>query len=91
MVLFEVLSPSTRNYDQTIKLAQYRKIPGLLAYVMIDSEQVWVEQYYRAGENSWQVDAPLEAREAILQIPTLNITIPLSALYESLLFDEEQS
>lgn len=89
LVLFEVLSPSTRHYDQSVKLAQYRKIPGLMAYVMIDSEQVWLEQYYRSGQTSWQVDEPLEDRAASLQIACLDLTIPLTAIYNGIEFDEE--
>ena len=89
-VIFEILSPSTRNYDQNIKLAQYRKISGLQANVIIDSERVWVEQYYRAGENSWQFDAPLEDLELSLVVAGLNINIPLTALYEGIVFEDEE-
>jgi Uma2 family endonuclease len=89
LVLFEVLHPSTRHYDQSLKLAQYRKIPGLMAYIMIDSEQVWLEQYFRSGQNTWQVDAPLEDRAASLQIACLDLAIPLANLYEGIVFEDE--
>lgn len=89
MILFEVLSPSTRNYDRSIKLEQYRKIPSLVAYIMIDSEQVWVEQYYRTGDHSWQVDEPLEEIEALVKIASLEIAIPVAALYEGIEFNED--
>jgi Uma2 family endonuclease len=90
-VLFEVLSPSTRNYDRSIKLEYYRKLPDLLAYIMIDSERIWVEQYHRATPNSWQVDTPLEELKATLRIEALNIEIPLTVLYEGIQFEELDS
>lgn len=90
LLLFEVLSPSTRNYDRSTKLEQYRKIPDLIAYVMVDSERVWVELYYRSGANSWQVDEPLEDLEAVLRIEPLNIAIPLNLLYEGIEFKWEE-
>jgi len=88
-VLFEVLSPSTRNYDRSVKLEQYRKLPSLMAYVMIDSEKVWVEQYHRTAQNSWQVDAPLENIDASLRIEILNLDLSLLALYEEVSFQDK--
>ena len=79
-----------RNYDQNVKLAQYCKISGLQAYVIIDSERVWVAQYSRTGESSWQFDAPLEDLESSLEVAGLNITIPLTALYERITFKDEE-
>ncbi len=87
-VLFEVLSPSTRNYDRSIKLEHYRNIPTLLAYVMIDSERVWVEQYHRTGPDSWQVEAALRNLTDYLQIEALQISISLSRIYHKVDFSE---
>jgi len=87
--LFEVLSPSTRNYDRSTKLEQYRKIPGLMTYIMLDSARVWVEQYYRASSDSWQVDTPLEDLTASLHLKALEIIIPLTALYEGISLEVE--
>lgn len=88
-VLFEVLSPSTRNYDRSVKLDHYRNISSLLAYIMIDSERIWVEQYHRTGPASWQVEAPLLNLTDSLQIEALDITIPLSRIYNRVDFSEE--
>ena len=79
-----------RNYDQNVKLAQYCKISGLQAYVIIDSERVWAAQYSRSGESSWLFDAPLEDLESGLEVAGLNITIPLTALYEGITFEDEE-
>ena len=89
-ILFEVLSPSTRNYDRSVKLDHYRNIASLLAYIMIDSERIWVEQYHRTGPASWQVEAPLLNLTDSLQIEILNITIPLSRIYNRVDFNEEE-
>lgn len=83
-VLFEVLSPSTHNYDRSIKLEHYRTIASLLAYIMIDSERVWIEQYYRTGPQTWQVEAPLRNLADHLVIENLGFTIPLTRLYHRL-------
>jgi Uma2 family endonuclease len=87
-VIFEVLSPSTRNYDRSVKLDYYRNIPTLMSYVMLDSERIWVEQYRRMGLNSWQVEAALQDLTDYLQLEDLGIAIPLSRLYNRVTFNE---
>ncbi len=91
-VLFEVLSPSTRNYETGFKLEQYQKIPALKAYIMIDSQQVWVRSCLRIGEqNRWVLEEPLENLTDTLRLEVLQIDIPLSLLYAKIEFDQSES
>ncbi|WP_316823969.1 Uma2 family endonuclease [Pedobacter miscanthi] len=46
IVIIEILSPSTKNYDRGKKFNLYKDIPSLKEYIMIDSESVSVEAYY---------------------------------------------
>jgi Uma2 family endonuclease len=90
LVLFEVLSPSTHNYDLTFKFEQYQKIASLKAYILIDSEKVWVRSCLRQAEqNRWIIEDPLEDLEDVLKLEMLNIEIPLRLLYERVEFDED--
>ena len=89
VVLFEVLSPSTRNYDMGFKLEQYQKITSLQAYVMIDSERVWFRSCLRLGEgNRWILEEPLEDWDDVLRLESLAIEVPLRLLYNRLEFEE---
>ncbi len=54
-VVFEVLSPSTREYDQSLKASFYRTIPSLEAIFLIDSEQIYVQRQIRQG-NGWLLE-----------------------------------
>lgn len=91
IALFEVLSPSTRVYDRNTKAEEYKKIPGLAYYVMLDSEQVWVECRKRVDQDSWIELAPLENLEDILHL-SLNqeIVLSLVALYEGINFEDDE-
>ena len=91
IALFEVLSPSTRVYDRNTKAEEYKKIPNLTYYVMIDSEQVWVECRQRVNQDDWVELAPLESLEDSLPL-SLNkeIVLSLSALYEGVTFEDEE-
>jgi Uma2 family endonuclease len=80
-LLFEVLSPSTRNYDRSFKLEQYQKIPTLKAYIMLNSEQVKVEYYTRLEQGGW-LQRTVEELEELLSLETVGIEISLKDLYE---------
>ncbi|OUY06561.1 Uma2 family endonuclease [Acinetobacter populi] len=61
ILIVEVLSASTKSYDKTFKLQQYKKIPTLQEYVMIEQDTQlvevlsrldnWQPHYYEAGED----------------------------------------
>ncbi|MEZ5450708.1 MAG: Uma2 family endonuclease, partial [Thiolinea sp.] len=55
VLIIEVLSASTRSYDRGDKFMNYRSIPGLKDYVLIDSEAVLVEHYQRLGTYEWRL------------------------------------
>ncbi|NWJ44755.1 MAG: Uma2 family endonuclease [Chloroflexi bacterium] len=89
LILFEVLSPSTRNYDTSFKLEHYQRITSLKAYIMLDSERIWVQSCQRIGdENRWILEEPLEDLEDVLRLEALGLEIPLSQLYERVEFEE---
>lgn len=52
-VLFEVLSDSSESYDRGGKFAQYRTLPSLTDYVLVDQKQVLVEHFSRQPDGTW--------------------------------------
>lgn len=83
-VLFEILSPSTANYDRTVKFGQYRRVPSLREYVLVHQDAPHVERFERY-DDIW---ATYECRRLsdTLELSSLGIMLPLSALYEGILF-----
>lgn len=79
IVIFEVLSKSTRRYDRGKKFSLYKKIPSLLEYVLIDSERTHVEIYRREG-TSWNAEM-LNGLADIFTIQSLNLELPVRELY----------
>lgn len=86
LVIIEVLSPSTSNYDRGGKFFHYRKIESLQSYILVDQEYVGIEHFVRQGEQ-W-VLTTYEKRHEVLQIPTLGIELPISNIYERLTVPE---
>ena len=53
MVIFEVLSPSTRQHDRRKKFQFYQQIPSFKEYILIDSTQHFVEVSRRQQLDLW--------------------------------------
>jgi Uma2 family endonuclease len=53
MLIAEVLSKSTQNYDQGDKFMYYRSIPEMKEYILIDQKQFYVMQHTKTDEGKW--------------------------------------
>ncbi|MEH2106474.1 Uma2 family endonuclease [Nostoc sp.] len=87
MLIAEVLSKSTKNYDQGDKFLYYRSIPEFKEYILIDQYQYHVMQYVKTAESQW-LFTELEDESAILSLQTIDFQIELRDLYEQVNFAE---
>jgi Uma2 family endonuclease len=80
-VIFEILSPSTMNYDRGVKFMLYRAIPSLRDYVLVESESIHAEHFAINKEGLWQLKEYNNINDEIL-IKTLDVKLLLSEIYE---------
>lgn len=81
-VIFEVLSPSTKNYDRGGKFKLYRDIPSLREFVLVDTESVSIEVFRLNATNHWELEEYKNLTDTLV-IPAINITIPLHQIYSN--------
>ncbi|MFT4094748.1 MAG: Uma2 family endonuclease [Niabella sp.] len=81
VVLIEILSPSTKNYDRGQKFKLYRDIPSLKEYILIDSESINIEVFRLNANRHWELEEYTIADD-VLAIDAVSITIPLQEIYE---------
>lgn len=79
VVIFEVLSPTTRNYDRGGKFTLYRSITSLKEYIMVDSENRLVEHFVKINNGEWLLHEYHE--EKIFSLSSLQIELQLSDIY----------
>jgi Uma2 family endonuclease len=84
-LIIEVLSKSTKNYDQGDKFLYYRSIPEFKEYILIDQYYYHVMQYVKTAEGQWLFNE-LEGESATLLLQTIDFEIKLSDLYEQVNF-----
>lgn len=81
VAIFEVLSPSTRDYDRGDKFSWYRSIPSLNHYVLVDSEAIAVEHFQRIAIGEWVLREYRLLTDTI-SLMAMEINLPLSEIYE---------
>ncbi|GAB3638471.1 Uma2 family endonuclease [Hymenobacter arcticus] len=81
VLIAEILSPSTAEYDRTEKFANYQKINSLRHYLLV-SQTAWVVEWFRRDEAGQWIYTLLSTPERVLEIPDLGLALPLRELYE---------
>ena len=80
VVAFEVLSPTSGRNDRIDKLREYRAVPSILCYVILEYAIAGLTVFRRAsGTEEWTAVALLA--EDILQLPKVGIQVPVAELY----------
>ncbi len=89
VVIFEVLSPSTHQYDRTGKFELYRAMPTFKEYVLIDSERIYIEHYILQPDGSWTMMV-YDKLEDEIKLKAVDCAIPLSEMYLDVKFDAKK-
>jgi Uma2 family endonuclease len=83
LIVVEVLSKSTKNYDKTDKFRYYRSIDSLQEYIMIDQYEYYVEQFSKNSNGQW-VLTEYESQDDVLSLQSVDLKILLSDIYEGI-------
>ena len=88
VLIAEVLSRSTRNYDRGDKFASYRSLASLREYLTVEQERIAVEHWVKKS-SQWVLDEYRNSSDVIrLEI---GIELPLADIYEGIVFETERS
>jgi Uma2 family endonuclease len=85
LLIAEVLSDSTKDYDRNEKFAAYRTISTFQEYLLIDQYQPYIEQYVKQNSNQW-LFTEYSGKNAGVTLSSVPIKIALSDLYENIEF-----
>ena len=85
ILIVEILSASTLDYDRGEKFRLYRSIPTLKEYICISSLEMSIEKYNRGNNDFWTFKEYNDDAD-IIPVESLDITILLSKIYEKVDF-----
>jgi Uma2 family endonuclease len=80
LLIVEVLSESTRDYDRGARFNFYKQIPTLQEYVVVESERPHVECYRRTAGDQWLVEM-VDDLDATVRLESIACDIPLRQIY----------
>jgi Uma2 family endonuclease len=79
--VFEVLSPTTRKIDRTIKLEEYRRRPTLRTIVHIDPDAMDVVMFTRDADGAWN-DTRFDQPDDLIHIADTSAALRLADIYD---------
>jgi Uma2 family endonuclease len=83
--LFEVLSPSTRDFDSFGKLAEYRAMSSVDYVGLIEPNEPVAVFWARGADGQW-IETRIEGLDGALELPALKIILKMAAIYEGVVF-----
>ncbi|PZV16962.1 MAG: hypothetical protein DCF20_07385 [Pseudanabaena sp.] len=84
LLIVEVLSPSTEEYDRTDKFRMYRSIPSFCEYLLIRQNKVFVEHYSRQAQ-VWTY-SDFDGLDQSILLESLNIELAIAEIYRGIEF-----
>ncbi len=85
VLIVEVLSNSTRTMDITTKFADYKTIPSLQEYVLIEQDSFNVQVYRRSED--WHSQTYLQGEAVYFE--SFDLALPMAEIYHGLAFGEK--
>lgn len=79
-VFFEVLSPSTRAVDFIIKAEEYKVVPSLKHFVLIEADRPTAHRFTR-GPDGWTSDK-VEGLDGELLLEGVPVSLPMAEIYD---------
>lgn len=89
LLIVEVLSKSTKNYDQGEKFTFYRSIPQFKEYVLVEQNQYQVMHYSKTNEGEW-IFREYKSENDIVKLQHLDFEISLVDIYQDVNFDDKE-
>lgn len=81
ILIIEVLSPSTANYDKGVKFDFYRAIESFQLYLLVDQTTPHVILYVKQSDGKWLMSETKDL-EAKIELPFINCELALKDIYQ---------
>jgi Uma2 family endonuclease len=86
ILIVEVLSPTTADFDRGSKFGHYRQLPSLKEYLVFWQDQARVEQHTRTTDGLWLLREVVGIGQT-LQLTSLGQPLVLHDVYDKVQFD----
>lgn len=88
VVIVEILSDSTKNYDRGQKFQYYRMLPSLKEYVTVAQDEIHLERHIRGSAGEW-ILTEFEKLDDVVEFQSISVSLVLSEIYKRIDFTSE--
>lgn len=85
LLIVEVASKSTRQFDRTEKFEFYQLLPSFREYVLIEQNKPHVESWFKNENGIWEKQVVKDLSQTI-HLKSIDEHIPLSRIYKNIKF-----
>lgn len=90
VIIIEVLSDSTKNYDRIDKFEFYRTLPSFQEYILVDQYRFHVEHFYLESKGKW-IYTDYSDMNDVLKFNKIECQISLKDIYNRVEFKKEEN
>jgi len=90
VLIVEVLSKSTKDFDREDKFRFYRSIPEFREYVLVNQSEFLVAQYIKTESNEW-LFREYEGESAIVSFASVEVQMSMLDIYELVVFETQET
>ncbi len=85
VLVVEVFSPTTRDFDTAGKLAEYKAVASLRTILYVEPNRPEVFVFERNEDGEW-IESRLAGMDTAAAVPALGIELPLAEIFEGVEF-----
>ena len=83
VIIAEVLSPTTRDYDTLRKAEEYKLIPSLRRILLVDPNRAEVFMWLRGETGEWEYSS-IEGLAEAISMPEIEVTLRMTEIYRDI-------
>jgi len=85
LIIIEVLSDATKDFDRSGKFEFYRTLPSLQEYILVHQDKIQLEQFIKQSEKQWLM-REYTAEEISLEFANVPVHVSLANIYAKVSF-----
>ena len=89
LLVFEILSPSTANYDRGEKFDHYRLLESFREYVLIFQDKPEIHTFYKHDDGTWAMAVHV-GKTAKISLQSVGISIDAAEVYDGIDFTSSE-
>ena len=82
--VFEVLSPSTQDFDRVRKLAEYQALASIRHIVLVSQNEVLATHWFRGPDGAW-IQEELRSIDDVIRLDAIGVELGLRLVFEDAL------